>query len=65
MIPVDQLKQNISDEELMAKCNEIIKSLEDYTIAEKYRIVRTLHESFKDACKESGVGFIDIDEVEK
>ena len=57
---IEDLKQLKTDEELVAKCNEIIDSLDDFTKNEKYRILTTLHDSFIETCKEEGIGFIDI-----
>ena len=57
---VEDLKQLKSNDELIEKCNEIIRSLEGFTKNEKYRILTTLYDSFVDTCKEEGVGFIEL-----
>lgn len=60
---VEDLKQLKPDEELKAKCNEIIDSLQGFTKNEKYRILTTLYDSFMDCCKQEGIAFIDIQKL--
>lgn len=60
---VEDLKQLKPDEELKAKCNDIIDSLQGFTKNEKYRILTTLYDSFMDCCKQEGIAFIDIQKL--
>ena len=48
------------DEKLRKKCNEIIESLKDYTLEEKYKVVTSLYSSFMDICEEEGITFIEL-----
>jgi len=57
---VEDLKQLKTKEELIDKCEDIIKSLENYTKHEKYRILKTLYESFVENCKENGIMFLEM-----
>jgi hypothetical protein len=43
-----------TDQELIAKKDEIIDSLEGFSIAEKYVIIRALYFGFMDACRMKG-----------
>lgn len=61
---IENLKQLKTDDELRAKCNEIIDSLSNFTKNEKYRILTTLYDSFMETCKEEGIGFIDVVKLE-
>lgn len=50
-----------STEELIKKADEIIDSLEDFNIAEKYRIISSLYRSLKATIKSEGMKIIEID----
>lgn len=48
-----------TEEELIEKADTIIDSLKDCTIAEKYRVISSLHTSLKDVIKSEGMEIID------
>lgn len=49
---IEDLKQLKTDEELKEKCNEIVDSLNNFTKNEKYRILKTLSETFLEICQD-------------
>lgn len=44
------------------KCDEIIDSLSKFTVAEKYRVVKVLHDSFLEACRKDGIVIEEVTE---
>ncbi|MBR9701803.1 hypothetical protein GOV13_02685 [Candidatus Pacearchaeota archaeon] len=47
-----------TDKELIDKANAIIDSLSDCSVAEKYRVISSLHESLKDTMESEGMEII-------
>lgn len=59
-VSVSELKQSKPDEELKAKCNEIVNSLQGFNYFERFRILTTLYDSFMDLCKKEGISFLEF-----
>ncbi|MCH7851122.1 MAG: hypothetical protein IH845_05760 [Nanoarchaeota archaeon] len=49
--------QEKTDEELNKKASEIIDSLGDFNVAERFKIISSLHDSLLDTIKEDGIVF--------
>ncbi len=59
------IEQEKTDIELTQKCDEIIDSLKDFNLAEKYKIISNLFYGLKDAIKEEGFGVLEITKEKK
>jgi hypothetical protein len=48
-----------TEQEIVNKSNEIIDSLKDFELVEKYRIISGLHYSLEDVLKRKGYGILE------
>lgn len=51
------ITQEKTDKELNKKASEIIDSLDNFNLAEKWKIISSLHDSLLDTIQEDGVVF--------
>lgn len=55
---------NKTDEQLAAKCNEIIDGLKDFNMAARHRVVSTIYHSFISLAKDEGIEFMEIEDTD-